>query len=69
MPSPPKRGNLLYKLADLMKRDFQQLALLESIDTGKTLNDTTKIDIPGSIQIYRYYAGLADKIEGNTYYI
>ena len=52
-----------------MKRDFQQLALLESIDTGKTLNDTTKIDIPGSIQIYRYYAGLADKIEGNTYYI
>ena len=60
-----QRGRLLYKFADLMERDTEYLARLESADNGKTLN-LLKTEIPTIIRCIRYYAGYADKIHGQT---
>jgi len=58
-----ERGRLLNKLADLVERDIQYLAELETLDNGKPLNDA-KGDMISSIRCLRYYAGWADKIHG-----
>jgi len=60
------RGELLYKLADLIERDRQYLAELETLDNGKPLNIAYGVDIHLVIKCYRYYAGFADKIQGKT---
>jgi aldehyde dehydrogenase (NAD+) len=61
-----ERGRLLYKLADLIEQNKEELAKLESLDNGKPLNDSMTADLPLVIDCYRYYAGWADKIEGKT---
>ena len=60
------RGELLNKLADLMERDRAQLAALESLDNGKPYSISYNVDLPHTIDIYRYYASLADKNNGKT---
>lgn len=60
------RGELLNKLADLMERDRAQLAALESLDNGKPYAISYNVDLPHTIDIYRYYASLADKNNGKT---
>ena len=65
MPGP-QRGRLLYRLADLIERDKEYLAKLESATVGKPLFEPTMLDIPNSIDTFRYFAGWADKIEGRT---
>lgn len=60
------RGELLNKLADLMERDKQHLAALESLDNGKPYHIALAVDVPASIETLRYYAGWADKIHGKT---
>ncbi|NET48352.1 MAG: aldehyde dehydrogenase family protein [Merismopedia sp. SIO2A8] len=60
------RGELLYKLADLIEQNIEELARLETLDNGKPLNDSLKADLPLVIACYRYYAGWADKIQGKT---
>ncbi|RHZ74858.1 hypothetical protein Glove_219g79 [Diversispora epigaea] len=62
-----QRCKLLNKLADLMERDLDELAALESLDNGKTYKDAKRSDVPTSIGAYRYYAGWCDKIHGKTY--
>jgi aldehyde dehydrogenase (NAD+) len=59
------RGKLLYKLADLVERDAEELAKLESLNCGKTITDS-RGDLEGVVNSLRYYAGWADKIEGKT---
>ncbi|MCX7700595.1 MAG: aldehyde dehydrogenase family protein [Gemmataceae bacterium] len=59
------RGRLLFKLADLVEREKEQLAQLESLNCGKTITDS-RGDLEGVINTLRYYAGWADKIEGKT---
>jgi aldehyde dehydrogenase (NAD+) len=59
------RGNLMFELADLVERDSQSLAALESLNSGKTINDAIG-DMQGVVNTLRYYAGWADKIEGRT---
>src|SRR5262249_53116316 len=61
----PDRGRLLFKLADLVERDANDLAALESLNSGKTINDA-KGDIAGVAEWLRYYGGWADKVEGRT---
>ncbi len=61
-----ERGRLLYKWADLMEENSRQLALLESIDNGKPIGDSLSSDVPGAIEVLRYFAGWADKIQGKT---
>jgi (Z)-2-((N-methylformamido)methylene)-5-hydroxybutyrolactone dehydrogenase len=59
------RGKLLYKLADLVARDASIIAELETRDTGKVIRETKAVT--GYVaEFYRYFAGLADKIEGAT---
>jgi aldehyde dehydrogenase (NAD+) len=58
-----QRGKLLYKLADLVQQYAQDLAVLETRDTGKIIRETSA-QIAYVAEYYRYYAGIADKIEG-----
>ena len=57
------RGKLLYRLADLIAENAPRLADLETRDTGKIIRETSA-QIAYVAEYYRYYAGLADKIEG-----
>ncbi|CAN7536910.1 aldehyde dehydrogenase [Rhizobium sp. LjRoot254] len=59
------RGKLLYRLADLVQANAPKLAELETRDTGKIIRETSA-QIAYVADYYRYYAGLADKIEGST---
>ena len=61
-----ERGRLLYKLADLIEENIEELARLETLDNGKPISDSRAADLPLAIDCYRYYAGWADKIEGKT---
>ncbi len=63
--TPTARGKLLARLADLVARDAQAIAELESRDTGKAIRETRAVT-GYMAEFYRYYAGLADKIEGAT---
>jgi len=64
--SAAQRGHLLYKLADLIERNAQELAALETLDNGKPIRDSLNVDIPAVSAIYRYFAGWADKVHGKT---
>ncbi len=64
--TPLERGRLLFKLADLIDAHAGELAALETLDNGKPIQDSLTIDIPGTAEMYRYYAGWADKIHGKT---
>ena len=60
------RGRLLYKLADLMEENLEELAALETLDNGKPIGDARAADLPLAIDSFRYYAGWADKVHGST---
>jgi aldehyde dehydrogenase (NAD+) len=60
------RGALMYKLADLIEEEADELAALETLDNGKPISDSRAADIPLVIDCLRYYAGWADKIQGDT---
>jgi acyl-CoA reductase-like NAD-dependent aldehyde dehydrogenase len=59
------RGRLLYKLADLIERDFKDLVALEAWDCGKPYA-VTEFDVQHCIAVFRYFAGHCDKIQGKT---
>jgi aldehyde dehydrogenase (NAD+) len=61
-----ERGRLMLRLADLAERNLDELASLETLDNGKPINDSRAADLPLAIDCLRYYAGWADKIQGNT---
>lgn len=63
--SATQRGRLLYKLADLVEQNAEELATLESLNCGKIITDS-RGDIGGVVAGLRYYAGFADKIEGRV---
>lgn len=54
------------KYADLIDQHKEELAKLECLDAGKLLALTKVVDIEGSADMLRYYAGAADKIHGET---
>jgi len=64
--APAARGALLAAWADLMERDAQELALLECLDAGHPLRDARALDVPRAVAVIRYFAGIADKIEGSV---
>ncbi len=59
------RGNLMFALADLVEKNAEELAALESLNCGKIITDSIG-DLGGVVNTLRYYAGWADKIEGKT---
>jgi phenylacetaldehyde dehydrogenase len=64
--TPSQRGRLINKLADLLEEHSEEFAQLESLDNGKPLTVARVADIPLAVDMFRYMAGWATKIEGNT---
>uniref|UniRef100_A0A665WW93 10-formyltetrahydrofolate dehydrogenase n=1 Tax=Echeneis naucrates TaxID=173247 RepID=A0A665WW93_ECHNA len=64
--NPRDRGSLLYKLADLMEEHQEELATIESIDSGAVYTLALKTHVGMSIQTFRYFAGWCDKVQGKT---
>ena len=60
------RGLLLYKLADLVEENLDEIARIETLQNGKPYFESRQIDLPELIAVLRYYAGWADKIHGET---
>ncbi|WP_321820630.1 MULTISPECIES: aldehyde dehydrogenase [unclassified Burkholderia] len=63
--SASARGKLLYRLADLVEKAAPRLAEIETNDTGKIIRETSS-QIAYVAEYYRYYAGIADKLEGSS---
>jgi len=61
---PAERGRLIAKLADAIEADRDYLAMLESLDTGHPIRDVRNLDIFRTVANFRYFAGMADKIDG-----
>jgi aldehyde dehydrogenase (NAD+) len=64
--TPSERGRLLYNLADLIERNATELAQLETLDNGKPIRESLNADVPLTVDHFRYYAGWATKITGDT---
>uniref|UniRef100_A0A8C2I8A8 formyltetrahydrofolate dehydrogenase n=1 Tax=Cyprinus carpio TaxID=7962 RepID=A0A8C2I8A8_CYPCA len=64
--NPRDRGRLLYRLADLMEEHQEELATIETIDSGAVYTLALKTHVGMSIQTFRYFAGWCDKIQGST---
>jgi phenylacetaldehyde dehydrogenase len=64
--TPSERGRLIWKLADLVERNNEEFAQLESLDNGKPVTVARVADAPLTADLFRYMAGWATKIEGNT---
>jgi phenylacetaldehyde dehydrogenase len=60
------RSALLYRVADLIERDADELAVLECMDNGKPATLTRAVEIEGSIKTFRYFAGWPTKFGGET---
>src|SRR5246500_4549897 len=61
-----QRGNLMYKLADLIEKHADELAQLEALDNGKPYHVARAADLALTVACYRYFAGWADKTQGKT---
>ena len=63
--SPAFRANVLNKIADIMEANLDVLALVETIDNGKPIRETTHADLPLAIDHFRYFAGCIRAQEGS----
>ncbi|XP_025060672.1 mitochondrial 10-formyltetrahydrofolate dehydrogenase isoform X3 [Alligator sinensis] len=61
-----ERGRLIYRLADLMEKHQEELATIETIDSGAVYTLALKTHVGMSVQTFRYFAGWCDKIQGST---
>jgi phenylacetaldehyde dehydrogenase len=64
--TPSDRGRLLWRLADLIEEHGEELARLESLDNGKPIGVARVADVPLSADLFRYMAGWATKLNGET---
>ncbi|HLT54908.1 MAG TPA: aldehyde dehydrogenase family protein [Bacillota bacterium] len=64
--SAADRSALMHKLADLMERDFEVLAQLDTLDNGKPIHEMRYGDLPNAIGQLRYFAGWTNKMTGQT---
>ena len=64
--SASERGRLIWKLADMLEKNIDEFAELETLDNGKPIFESRYVDMPMVIDVLRYYAGLATKIHGET---
>ncbi len=62
--TPLERERLLHRLADLIEQHAQELAEIETLDNGKPLSAGKAIDVPSTVDMFRYFAGWPTKIEG-----
>ena len=64
--SARERGRVLRRIAALLEKHQEEFAQLESLNNGKPITETRNVDLPLAIECFEYYAGLADKIHGET---
>jgi len=60
------RGRILWKIGDLLEARVAEIAEIETRDSGKTITESSRVDIPMAADCFRYFAGWASKIEGQT---
>ena len=63
---PSERGKYLRKMADLVRKNAEDLAVLDTKDCGKPITDTRTVDVPVAAEFFDYFAGLPDKMCGST---
>jgi betaine-aldehyde dehydrogenase len=61
-----ERGRILLRLADKIEANAEELARLESLDTGHPIRDSRTLDVPRTALCFRYFGGMADKVEGSV---
>ncbi|MHA6645454.1 aldehyde dehydrogenase [Mesorhizobium sp. A623] len=66
LQAPGERKAVLLKLATLLERNRYELAVLESLDSGKPVGECQSVDLPDAIHTIRWHAELIDKIYDNT---
>src|SRR5437588_7701683 len=64
--SASERGKVLWRIADLIEKHIDELAELETLDNGKPIFESRYVDMPMLADVFRYYAGWATKIHGET---
>ena len=64
--SPSERGRAIWRLGDLLEKNLEEFAELETLDNGKPLKIARVADVPLAVDLFRYMAGWATKLEGNT---
>jgi acyl-CoA reductase-like NAD-dependent aldehyde dehydrogenase len=60
------RAKCLWRLGDLLEQHKEEIARLETLDSGKPIRDTLNVDVPYAADCFRYFAGWANKIYGET---
>lgn len=63
---PREKKKIMFRLAELMERDFEDLALMESLDMGKPIRDSRGFDIASAVNSIRWYAEALDKVYGEV---
>ena len=61
-----QRGRYLLRLAALIERNAEELAHLESLNNGKPIRESSRIDVPLAADCFEYFAGYATKLTGQT---
>ncbi|MCG2633485.1 MAG: aldehyde dehydrogenase family protein [Gammaproteobacteria bacterium] len=64
--NPHQREQILHGIADKIEANAQRLAEVEVYDTGKPLSDALAVDLPLTVQCFRYFAGWPSKLKGDT---
>jgi phenylacetaldehyde dehydrogenase len=64
--SPSEQGRIIWRIGDLLEQNFEEFAELETLDNGKPITVARVADVPLAADLFRYMAGWATKIEGNT---
>ena len=64
--SAAERSNLLLKIADLVEKDAEKFAVIETMDNGKPIRESTGVDLPLTVDHFRYFAGVTRAEEGNA---
>ena len=64
--TPSERGRMIWKLADLLEQNLEEFARLETLDNGKPIGVARVADVPLAVDLFRYMAGWATKLEGHT---
>jgi aldehyde dehydrogenase (NAD+) len=64
--SASDRGKILWKIGDLIDKYNEELGTLETLDNGKPVFESRQVDLPMVAEVFRYYAGWATKIHGET---
>jgi acyl-CoA reductase-like NAD-dependent aldehyde dehydrogenase len=63
---PSKKEKILWNIAEILAKHREELAILESLENGKTLREAAGADVGPAIDAFRYYAGWVRKIHGET---